>query len=161
MTADSQLLEQLNKLRGSKAVILGVGNTLKGDDGAGPIVCERLTGKVAAEVIDTGTAPENYVGPVVRKAPQNLIVIDAIDFGARPGTLSVFGLDQLDSFVFSTHTLSPRVFADLIRQQVDTDVLFVGIQPEHTQLGKPISVPVEKAVQQLVRILIAVFTPQQ
>ena len=37
-----QHLERLQKLRGSSVLIVGIGNSLKGDDGAGPVVCERL-----------------------------------------------------------------------------------------------------------------------
>ncbi|UCG57328.1 MAG: hydrogenase 3 maturation endopeptidase HyCI [Phycisphaerales bacterium] len=161
MTTNSNPLEQLNKLQGSKTVIVGIGNTLKGDDGAGPLVCQKLMGKVAAEVVDAGTVPENYVGPIIKKTPQTLIIIDAIDFGASPGTLSIFRPDQLDSFVFSTHALSPHMFVDPICQQTNPDVFFIGIQPEHTRLGEPICAPVQKAVQQLAQTLIAVFALQQ
>ena len=82
MGTRQHLFEKLNKLRGSSTVIVGIGNTLKGDDGAGPLICEQLNAKVCAEVIDAGTVPENYIQKIIKKAPQNLLVIDAIDFGA-------------------------------------------------------------------------------
>jgi hydrogenase 3 maturation protease len=85
MGTDEELFEQLNKLRGSKTIILGIGNTLKGDDGAGPAVCERIAGKICAEVIDAGTVPENYIQSIIKKAPQNLIIIDAVDFKSSEG----------------------------------------------------------------------------
>ncbi len=138
MTIDQQLSEQLNALAGSKAVILGMGNVLRGDDAVGPFLCEQLADKVCTEVIDAGTVPENYIQRIVSKKPQTLLVIDAIDFGASPGEIKVFKTGQLNSIAISTHTLSPRLFVELIAGQIDVAVAFVGIQPAHVKLGEPI-----------------------
>lgn len=160
MAIGEQLFEQLNKLHGSKTVIVGIGNILKGDDGVGPMVCQQLRhAKVCAELIDAGTVPENYIQPIIKKAPQNLIIIDAIDFGASPGTISVFKPEQLNSSALSTHALSPRLFIDVICQEISVDIYIVGIQPEQTQLGQPLSAQVSKAVQSLVNSLSSIFPP--
>jgi hydrogenase 3 maturation protease len=164
MGADQQLLQQLNKLRNSATVIVGIGNVLKGDDAVGPLVCEQLAGKIRAELIDAGTVPENYIQPIIKKAPQNLLVIDAIDFAAPAGTIRIFEPEQLNSHAFSTHTLSPRLFVDMVCQNIrrdparrEPDVYFVGIQPAQTQLGQSISPQVSHAVQQLSKILAELF----
>ena len=152
-----KLFKQLSELRGSKTVIVGIGNTIKGDDGVGPSVCERLAGKVCAEVIDAGTVPENYIQPIIAKKPQVLLVIDAIDFGAAAGKTRLFRAEQLNSIAISTHTLSPRLFVDMVRREIEVDVCFVGIQPGHTELGRPLSEPVQQASRRLVRVLTEVF----
>jgi hydrogenase 3 maturation protease len=157
MGTGQQILQQLNQLRGSKTLILGIGNTLKGDDGAGPLVCEHLTGKIRADVIDAGTVPENYIQTIIKKAPQNLLIIDAIDFGAPPGAMDIFRPEQISSFTFSTHTPSPRLFIDMIARQIKVDVYLIGIQPAQTQLGQNISIPVSKAIQQLSQTIAEVF----
>ena len=164
MATDQQLLQQLNKLRNSATVIVGIGNVLKGDDGAGPLVCEQLAGKINAELIDAGTVPENYIQPIIKKAPQNLLVIDAIDFAAPAGTIRIFKPEQLNSHAFSTHALSPRLFVDMVCQNIksdpalqEPDVYFVGIQPAQTQLGQSVSPQVSRAVQQLSKILAEIF----
>ncbi len=184
MGTDERLFERLNKLRDSATVIVGIGNILKGDDGAGPLVCEQLTGKVCAELIDAGTVPENYIQPIIKKAPRNLLIIDAIDFGAPAGTINIFKPEQLNSSVFSTHTLSPRLFADMVCRNIkgvpqtrnsagtpfcetmqngnpfegpNVDVYFVGIQPGQTQLGQSISPGVGRAIRRLVRVLTEIF----
>lgn len=160
MGAGEQLFEQLNKLRGSKTVIVGIGNILKGDDGVGPLICQQLrSAKICTELIDAGTVPENYIQPIIKKAPQNLLIIDAIDFGAPPGTISIFKPEQLNSFAFSTHALSPHLFVDLIHQEIDVDVYIVGIQPAQTQLGQSVSAQVSKAVQSLIDSLSKIFPP--
>jgi len=158
---DEQFSEQLNKLRGSKTLIVGIGNLLKGDDAVGPLVCRQLTGKTCAELIDAGTVPENYIQPIIEEAPQNLLIIDAIDFGAPPGTVRVFKPEQLGSLVISTHTLSPRLFIDMVRRNIKVDVYFVGVQPAQTRLGQSLSDQVEQAVQQLTHTLTEIFPPEK
>jgi hydrogenase 3 maturation protease len=160
MSTEQSLLQQLNKLRNSATVIVGIGNTLKGDDGAGPLVCERLKhAKVSADLIDAGTVPENYIHTIIKKAPRNLLVIDAIDFGAPPGTIRIFIPEQLNSHVITTHSLSPRLFVDMIGKNINLDVYFVGIQPAQIQLGQSISTQVSLAIQQLSEVLAKIFTP--
>ena len=160
MGSDQSLFEQLNDLRDSATIILSIGNILKGDDGAGPLVCEQLTAaKISAGLIDAGTVPENYIQRIIKKAPRTLLVIDAIDFGAEAGTIKVFEPQQLNSHVISTHTLSPRLFVDIIRRSIQIDVYFVGIQPAQTQLGQSVSAAVSRAIEQLSGVLTEVFPP--
>ncbi len=161
MGTDQQLFEELNKLRDSATVIVGVGNTLKGDDAAGPIVCQQLGGKVCAELIDAGTVPENYIQTIIKKTPQNLLIIDAVDFGASPGTINIFKPEQLNSFAFSTHTLSPHLFVDMIRSELKVDVYLVGIQPAQIGLGESISAQVSRAIQWLTHALTEIFALRQ
>ncbi|HUV66818.1 MAG TPA: hydrogenase 3 maturation endopeptidase HyCI [Sedimentisphaerales bacterium] len=160
MIADRELVEQLDGLRGSRTLIVGIGNTLKGDDGAGPLVCERLKRlKISADLIDAGTVPENYIRPIVKKAPKNLLVVDAMDFGARAGMVGIFEPEQLHAHAFSTHALWPGLFVEMIRRDLDVDVRFVGIQPAQTQFGQTVSPPVDEAIQQLCRVLAEIFPP--
>jgi len=159
---DKQLYEQLRKFRGSRTLIVGIGNILKADDGAGPLVCEQLgRAKVCAGLIDAGTVPENYIQPIIKKAPQNLLVIDAIDFGAPAGTIKIFEPQQLNSHTISTHTLSPRLFVDMVCQNIKLDVYFVGLQPAQIQLGQSVSPQVSQAIKKLCRALTDIFPPKQ
>lgn len=127
MTIDQQLLKQLSKLRGSKTLIVTIGNTMRGDDGAGPLVCQKLRrAKISAELIDAATVPENYIQPIIQKDPQNLLIVDAVNFGASPG-------------------------------QIKTSFCFVGIQPEHVQLGGAVN----NAVLTLSAVLVEIFHPKK
>ena len=124
-------------------------------------MCEQLLRKeISATVIDTGTVPENYIYPIIKKAPRNLLLIDAIDFGAEPGTIKIFQTEQLNSLAISTHSLSPRMFIDIIRQSIELDVYCIGIQPAQTQLGSPVSEKVNQAIQKLCRNLMEIFPPR-
>ena len=157
MTTSDELLSKLSQFKDSNTIILGIGNTLKGDDGVGPIICQQLLDKISVEVIDAFTVPENYIGYITKKAPDNLIVIDAIVFDAQPGTIKIFKPDALNTISLSTHSVSPRLFVDMICQDADTKVYFIGIQPTDTSLGEPLSGPVKKAADLLVSVLTELF----
>jgi len=157
MAADTHLLESLRTLHGSRTVILGIGNTLKGDDGVGPCICARLTGKVSAQVIDAGTVPENHIARIARATPENLLVIDAIDFGATPGTIRLFNPREIASVALSTHTLSPHLLIDLLQREVEVEVHLLGVQPSHTQFGVPLSEAVQDSIEMLVNLLLQIF----
>lgn len=157
VAVEEQLSKQLKALSGSKAVILGIGNELKGDDAVGPFLCEQLAGKTCAQVIDAGTVPENYIQKIVGINPETLIVIDAIDFGASPGTIRVFATEDLNSIAISTHTLSPRLFVELIASQIDLRVVFIGIQPAQVRFGRPLSDRVSRSAEDLSNALIRAF----
>ncbi len=160
MGLDKKLVSRLKALRGTKTIILGIGNTLKGDDGVGPLVCQRLIEKgVGADVIDAGTVPENYIQPIIKKTPQNLVIIDAVDFGASPGVIKLFEPEQLNAVSVSTHAPTPRLFIDLIKKRSDVEVYFVGIQPVQTQLGQPITPQLTQAAEDLASILLNIFPP--
>jgi len=149
--------EQLNKFCGSRTLVLGIGNILKGDDGAGPQLCNQLVGRISLEVIDAGTVPENYVGPIVKKAPRSLLIIDAIDFEAQPGTIRFLSPEVLSGLSGSTHSPSPQLFVDLVRKDIPVDVHFIGIQPAQTEIGRPLSPKVDEAVKLLASILSELF----
>jgi len=159
MTGNQESLERLRELHGSRTVILGVGNVLKGDDGTGPLACEALQGTVSAKVIDAGTVPENYIRPVINARPQTLLVIDAVNFSGHPepGAVRVFSPDQISDFAFSTHALSLRLFIDVLRQDIETEVLLLGVQPNGTQLGQSLSAPVQESVRFITDTLREIF----
>ena len=142
----NNLSKQLGKLNLTKTVIVGIGNTLKGDDGAGPQICNILRAKITAEIIDVGSTPENYIAKIIKMSPEKLLIIDAVDFGAAPGTVKIFDIKDLSKFLLSTHSLSPHLFIEAIRSEIDVEVIFIGIQPANLQLGQGLSKQVSDAI---------------
>ena len=153
MGLDTELVRRLESLRGARTVVLGVGNDLKGDDAAGPLVCRRIEGGAGANVMDAGTVPENYIQRIVRARPEHLVIIDAADFGDEAGAARLFEVEELSGVAMSTHSLSPRLFVDLIRRQIEVGVVFVGIQPGQMELGRGLSADVEAVVGELAEVL--------
>ena len=62
--------------RPARVAILGVGNEMKGDDGAGVRVVRELSQRMPATpgvlLVDAGQAPENFTGPLRRFRPPRL-----------------------------------------------------------------------------------------
>ena len=159
MAADPQLWETLAKWRNARVVVLGVGNTLRGDDALGPAVCERLSGRISAHVIDAGATPENYIGPVLKAAPDVLFVVDAVDWGGRPGQIRLCSPDDIPAFAFGTHALSLHLSIDLIRRERRVDVYLVGIQADKAELGDDLSPAARNAVEAFVSAFLSAFPP--
>ena len=152
------LSEQLGKLNPAKTVIIGIGNTLKGDDGAGPHLCNILRDKIAVEIIDAGTTPENYIAKIVKMSPDKLLIIDAVDFGVAPGTAKILDIKDFSKFLLSTHSLSPHLFIEAIRSEIDVEVIFIGIQPANLKLGQGLSKQVSDAIAVLAGNLTSALT---
>ena len=150
-------LTQLKNLKGGRVVIVGIGNDLKGDDGAGPFVCRLLTGKTCVDVVDTGSAPENYIQYIIRKKPTCIVIVDAVDFGEEAGRIKIFKTGELNSAAVSTHSPSPGLFIDMICAQTKADVDFVGIQPSQLHLGEGLSAEVDSACRLLAETLIGLL----
>jgi hydrogenase 3 maturation protease len=153
MEMNRQLLESLAGWHNSKAVILGVGNVLKGDDAAGPLVCERLKESPSAAVIDAGTVPENYIRPILKTKPDILLIIDAVDFGGSPGEIRVFDPVEIHRFAFSTHALSLHLFVEMLRTHRPVEVRVIGIQAGSCELGGGPSPAVQTAIEMLAATL--------
>jgi len=142
-------LKDLLKSAATPVMLLGIGNTLKGDDGLGPKLCERLLGKITADVIDAGTVPENYIGQIVKKAPKTLLIVDAVDLGEAAGTVKLLRPEQLQQFALSTHCLSPHLFGQLVSSEIDVKILFIAVQPAQLTLGRGLSEPAARAVESI------------
>jgi len=153
----TSIRRRLEPLADSKTIILGIGNTLKSDDAVGPVICQQIAGKVSADVIDAGTVPENYINKIIRKKPQNMIVIDAVDFGGEPGAIKIFKSDQLSNIALSTHCLSPAMFIGMICSQISVNVLVIGIQPARTEFGRGFTVEVSQTAAELAMIIKKIF----
>lgn len=144
-----------NRIRGRVAIV-GIGNILRGDDGLGPKLIEMLKqSSMAADLFDCGTAPENYIFPILATACDTVILVDAADIGKPPGTAKVFDLGEISNVSFSTHNPSPRLFTDLLQTGKDGLGIFViSVQPKTTTLGASLS----KEVLDGLGVLAGVFT---
>ncbi len=151
-------IELLRQLADQRTTIVGIGNMLRADDGAGPAICSRIKGLVAAEVIDAGPVPENFLGPIVRTRPDDLVIIDTAELGLSPGAIRVLSATDLRSCAVSTHCCSLELFVRLIAHAVKDKIYLIGIQPACLTFGSPVSCQVQEAIEYLSQILCCVFT---
>ena len=75
-------------LPAERLLVAGVGNVLRGDDGFGPAVARLLMGRLPAgvDVIETGIGGIALLQELMAGCA-GLILIDAVDRGAAPGTV--------------------------------------------------------------------------
>ena len=162
LSADLQrwLKSKLRHIPPSKFLIMGIGNSLKADDGVASFICDKIKTCAPGRVIDAGTAPENYIQKIIDFSPQLLLIIDSMDFGGAAGEVRLFPADRISSVCSSTHSLDPGVFSSLIQQSCGTEIHYLGIQPQELTLGQPMSIPVKKAALKCVGCFVSAFTGQ-
>jgi hydrogenase maturation protease len=82
-----------SEVRSKRILVAGVGNLLRGDDGFGPAVTELL-GHLppGAEVVETGIGGIALLQELMVGC-DGLVLIDAVDRGAPPGTVFVLEPD--------------------------------------------------------------------
>lgn len=111
-------------LSGRKFLFVGVGNPERGDDGIGPIIVSRLE---TGHKLDCGPVPENYTGKIRRMEPEVIILVDAVDFGAKPGDTMLTEAENAKGAALSTHSMPLSIFCKMLP---DSKVYVLGIQPK-------------------------------
>lgn len=142
-----------------RVAVVGVGHELRGDDAAGLAVARR-TQAFAGErllVLEGGPAPENVTGLLRRFRPELVLLVDAAEMGAAPGTVRWLTPDAVEGLSATTHTMPLSMLARYLQHELDCGVYLVGIQPGQNEIGQPLSEAVEKAVEALSAGLGAVF----
>jgi hydrogenase 3 maturation protease len=153
MSEATGLVEELRRRIKGKVLLIGAGNMLRGDDGAGPALIALLEGKTEASLIDAGEAPENYTGRIIAAAPDTIVFVDAADFGAQPGDVAVLEPEQISGCGISTHQMPLNVFFKYIRENCRADAFALGIQPAQIGFGDPMSPAVASSVEALANLL--------
>ncbi|HXY11542.1 MAG TPA: HyaD/HybD family hydrogenase maturation endopeptidase [Terriglobales bacterium] len=143
-----------------KTVVLGLGNILHADDGAGPRVINRLRAdsRVPQEVslVEGGTLGLELL-PYVWDCAR-LIVIDAIDVGEAPGTVVRLSGDELNSLpgCSSVHQLgvSDLLVALRVLAERQPRVVLLGVQPGSTDWSDELTPPVAATMNSLIEATI-------
>jgi len=134
-------------------VIIGVGNRHRGDDGVGPALLDALAGLDRVHRLDAGSTPENFIMPVVRLEPGRILVVDACDFGGRPGEFRLFDraqVEQLSYGLLSTHTLPLSLVVEMLARETGAAVCLLGVQPAAIEFNTGLSEQVRAALPALV-----------
>jgi hydrogenase maturation protease len=138
----------------AKTLILGIGNTLLSDEGTGVQMLDYLgeyyPDLPGVEYLDGGTL--SFTLAVWIEAADNLIVVDAAELDAAPGTVEVFTGADMDRFAGRTKRSVHEVsLGDLLAIAHLTDALpgnraLVAIQPQHIDWGSSLSNPVRQSL---------------
>ncbi len=139
-----------------KTLILGIGNTLLQDEGAGVHAIRRLAEHLpehsGIELMDGGTLSFTLAGAI--EDADNLIVIDAAQYDGAPGSTKVFVGEQMDAFIggnrkCSVHEVSliDLMAIALLAGQLPRQRALIGIQPQTVAWGDMPSPPVSAAIK--------------
>jgi hydrogenase maturation protease len=138
----------------SVALVLGFGNVLLSDDGAGVKLIERLRrelGPDAADFVDGGTLSFSLL-PYL-EATDSMLVIDAAELNRAPGAVALFEGTAMDEFLTSTrrrsvHEVGLIDLLDMARLQgcLPPRRALLCIQPGRIDWSETLSAPVAEAL---------------
>lgn len=138
-----------------KTLVLGLGNTLLSDEGAGVYAVRELArshgGRRDLEFLDGGTLSFTLAGPIAQC--DALIVIDTAELEAAPGTVRLFEGALMDEFVIAgkKHSVHEVSLLDLLavarlEGHLPERRALVGIQPACIHWGDGPTEAVARAI---------------
>lgn len=136
----------------SKIAIVAMGNTYRQDDAAGIRIateCKVLESEKLV-VLNEGNNGISFLD--FAQEIGNVIVVDAMDHGARPGNIGIFDFNEFIEGSFnlvSSHTYDIFNFVKIF----DPKITIVGIQPKLTGWGDQLSDEVERAIPKAVNVI--------
>lgn len=142
-------------------LVIGIGNSLLGDDGAGVHAIERLRTKNLpdhVEVVDGGTLSFTLLEQV--ENAEFLVIVDAAEMDSDPGTVRLFENTEMDEFLSTSRRPSVHevnlldvLTAARLRRRMPARYAMVGIQPLDVAWSSTPSARVDKAVDEAVEII--------
>lgn len=136
--------------------MLGIGNPLRGDDAFGPALIERLLQLDLPDTVllDAGTTPENYTGPIARESPDFVLIADIAHLEREPGSISMLKGEEILRSGLTTHDQSPRMFLEQLSLRLGdrAAVWMLGVQPASVEFGADMSPEVAGALEDVVAL---------
>jgi hydrogenase maturation protease len=138
----------------SASLVLGFGNVLLSDDGAGVQLVERLRtelGPCGAQFVDAGTLSFSLLSYI--EATDSMLVIDAANIDAAPGAVGLFEGAAMDEFLISArrrtvHEVGLIDLLDMARLQncLPRRRALLCIQPGRIDWSEALSAPVAESL---------------
>ena len=132
--------EELKEFIDDKTAIMGIGSTLKTDDGVGVFITKKLKDMGIDNVIVAEATPEHWLGFLTKKKFEKLLIVDSVLFGGEKGEISVFDLQEISKRFGLTHSSSLHLFYDFIsREGAIKELKILAIMPESLEVGESLS----------------------
>jgi hydrogenase 3 maturation protease len=134
-----------------RLAIMGIGNSLRGDDAVGTEIVKQLSGKTLnrVKVFDCGTVPENFIHELESFRPTHVLMIDAAKLETTAGEAKLIPPEKITGVALSTHSMPLSLLAGIIQQELKVKVILLGVQPENTAFGEGLSPKLQKAAEQV------------
>lgn len=147
----------------NKLLVLGIGNTLLGDDGVGIYVARKIGAQYQQE-LSIDVAETNLGGIALLDliaGYEEVIIVDAIiTKKKRPGTIYRLSLEELGNItdVYMLHAIDLRTAIELGRTlgyQIPADIRIYAIEiRENTTFSEGLSPEIEQAVPAVIRQIV-------
>ncbi|MGH8094548.1 MAG: hydrogenase maturation protease [Chthoniobacterales bacterium] len=141
--------------RAASTLVIGLGNELRGDDGAGRVVAQRLRELALPGVEVREESGEGAALVETWKNSDAVILIDAAQSGAAPGTIHRLDASRVPVpsrfFHYSTHAFSVAEAVELARalDRLPTRLILYGIEGHDFSAGEKLSPEVGAALDEL------------
>lgn len=141
-----------------RVIILGLGNILNHDEGAGVYALKEL-GKMLPqesinkiELVDGGVRGMDLL-PYVEEA-SHLLILDAVDGGVEPGKVMEYRKDEIELFYngrISWHQLGFQEMLAVakVRGKYPENVHLIGVQPVDISVGVGLSPGLKNSVKEM------------
>ena len=130
----------------AKTVVCGIGNRMRGDDGMGPMIIDKLKSQTDADLFDCGEAPESFLGKIEKLKPEKIIILDAVQMDKSPGTVEIIDTKKIKGVVMSSHNIPMTLFLEYLENRIKCQIVFVGIQPKQIEFNQEMSPECKKGI---------------
>ncbi len=149
----------------NKTLILAIGNSLLSDEGAGihalNLLRQQRPETPDVEYLDGGTLSFTLAAAI--EEANHLIVLDAAQLDAPPGTVNLFVGEEMDRFLGrprrSVHEVGITDLMDMVRltERLPVKRALIGIQPQALGWGEVPTPAVAAGLPEMVRLAIALL----
>lgn len=155
-SSNGELLTLLEELLMRGAVLIFLGNELRGDDAAGLAVGRALAGRVdPRRVVLCGEGLESCTSRIRRRKPKLAVLVDAVDAGLPPGSVVVASVRSEGSPPpLSTHGLPKALLLKLLGVE---EAWILGVQVGSRSVGAPLTPEVAAACSSLAKLLLGLL----
>jgi len=115
-----------------KKALLTIGNTFRGDDGAGYALGEEISTLGGWEVFHGEDCPENQVNLLRKYMPDIVVIVDAV-LGLDEGDVQFLDVANEDMGMFNTHTIPVQYLIQFIHDFCES-VIFLGIGAKYEKM---------------------------
>lgn len=135
-------------------MILGIGNEMRGDDGLGSILAQKLSiiENKNITVFDGKSVPENFTGVIKRENPSHIIILDAVEMNKEPGHIRLVMKEEIANYSVSTHAMPLSFLVKYLESTTSAEIMLLGIQPENMDLICELSLNIQESLNYVLKL---------
>ncbi|RKY31649.1 MAG: hydrogenase maturation peptidase HycI [Candidatus Omnitrophota bacterium] len=152
-----KLYKEIGEILKKRSVIVGIGDKLKGDDGAGVFLTEKLRDfeNDNLKIVIAEKNPENFLGDIKNFNPEVILFVDAVDLNSSPGDMKILNKEDLLFTGLTTHSFPLKLIFEYLENETNSKILLLGIQPKRISFCEGLSDEVKKSVEKILSFLIS------